>query len=222
MPAPIKKFKRLYHVGMLAEQPAPHSRDSHEGPCLSVSRVPEAWRTIARLGADPLWMLDKPDGKFLHMHKLSKKLKAEIIQWGYATGYATEGLGWITELNEGSEDNEDVDDEDISFSTAESEAEAIRTCGTADEVHARYTRAMPFPTEKLTAYAEQKLDLCMVFDMLALAYAEQVLDLDGLFWNERLDIYSYSAPRAGILRSKLNTWTIKPTPKGHDTKEEDY
>lgn len=220
MTIPIKKFKRLYHVGMFAEQPAPHSRDSHEGPCLSVSRVPEAWRSIARLGRDPLWMLDKPDGKFLHMHKLSKKLRAEIVQWGYANGYATEGLGWITERDEGSEEGGDEDD--VRFFTDESEALAIRHCGTTEEVRARYTRVMPFATEKLTAYAEQKLDLDMVFDMLALVYAEQVLDLDGLFWNERLDIYSYSAPRAGIVRSKLSSWAIKLAPKGHDTKEEEY
>jgi hypothetical protein len=81
---------------------------------------------------------------------------------------------------------------------------------------------MPFPTEKLTAYAEQKLELCMVFDMLALAYAEQVLDLDGLYWAENLDVDAYSAPRAGLVRSKMSSWTFTPAPAGHDTKEEEY
>lgn len=225
MKASIKKFKRIYHVGALSTQPAPRSRSSHEGPCLSVSKVPEAWRRIARLGNDPLWLLDKPDGQFLHIHKLTKAQKSEIIAWGYANGYATEGLGWVTELSS----MDDNGDSETQFALDATEEDAIRMHGNVgegeegdDEVLKRYTRAMPFATEKLKEYAEQDVSLLMVFDMLALAYAEQVLDIDGLFWNERLDVYGYSAPRAGILRSKLSSWTINLAPAGHDTKEQMY
>jgi hypothetical protein len=108
----------------------------------------------------------------------------------------------------------------VQYVTDETHELAVRHCGEDDEVAKRYTRLMPFPTNKLTAYAEQKLDLGLVFDMLALAYAEQVLDLDGLYWNERLDVYAYSAPRAGLLRSKMSSWTFTPAPTGFDTKEE--
>lgn len=216
MKFPIAKMKKLYHVGDLDVQPAPHSRSSHEGPCVSVSEVPGAWREIARLGEAPLWVLRKANGAFLDMLRLSAEAQDVIVQWGYANGYAIEGAGWVSELHP---DDEDEDDE-VRYCYHPTLEEALRQMGEVGdqeddcEVRARYTKQMPFATDKLVAYAEQQVDLLMVFDMLALAYAEQVLDLDGLFWHENLDILGYSAPRGGILRSKLGSWTIKKAPPG--------
>lgn len=217
MNAPIKKFNRVYHVGMLAAQPAPRSRDSQEGPCLSISRVPNAWRAIAQLGAAPIWTLEKKDGKFLDMHKVSEALKAEITQWGYDKGYAVEGQAVVTEVDDQDEDGED----EVRIYLDATPAEAVRQHGEDDEVRARFTIPHPRPTDKLVEYAEQKVDLGLVFDMLALVYSEKVLDIDGLFWNENLDVYAYSAPRAGLLRSKLSTWTFTQGHIGHN-KEEQY
>lgn len=216
MKFPVKKLKLLYHVGNMAAQPAPHARSSHEGPCLSVSEVPGAWRSIARLGEAPLWILHKPNGAFLDMLQVSTEAKDAIVQWGYANGYAVEGTGWISEFHLDDED----DPQDVRYCANATFEESVSQCGEVGEpeddceVRARYSKQMPFATDKLGEYAEQKLDLLMVFDMLALAYAEQVLDLDGLFWDERLDILSYSAPRGGILRSKLGSWSIKKAPHG--------
>jgi hypothetical protein len=213
---PVIKMKLLYHVGDMASQPAPHSRESHEGPCLSVSEVPGAWRSIARLGDAPLWTLRKPTGAFLNMLRLPAEAKDAIVQWGYANGYAVEGIGWVSEFHPDDED----EGADARYCVQPSLEESVRQCGEVGEqdddceVRARYSKPMPFATDKLVAYAEQQVDLLMVFDMLALAYAEQVLDLDGLFWDENLNILRYSAPRGGLLRSKLGSWTIKKARKG--------
>jgi len=50
---PTILFQKLYHVGDL--QGNPQENGDLEGPFLSVSEHPEAWREIARLGNSPTW-----------------------------------------------------------------------------------------------------------------------------------------------------------------------
>ena len=47
------------------------------------------------------------------------------------------------------------------------------------------------------------------FDLLTTFYVEQVLNWDGIYWDDRYDPYDYSAPRAVIFNSKLNSFQIE-------------
>jgi hypothetical protein len=210
MKIPTKTFARIFHAGYLNTPPVKGTRSSHEGLCLSVSMAPYAWMQIARLGEPPVWELTKPDNKFLNVHKISKKLEKEIENWGLTKGYITTGEAWVTEITQSDEDGE----EEIRIAVDPSEEEAIRSWGDIGEegVTARHTRQMPFPTKELEDYAGQRVCLLSAKDMLLMAYAELELGFDGVFWNENLDIYALSAPRAGIFQCRLKEWKIgEPT-----------
>jgi hypothetical protein len=45
--------------------------------------------------------------------------------------------------------------------------------------------------------------------MLATLYADKVLGIDGVFWEDLLDVSALSAPRAVISAGKLETWKIE-------------
>jgi len=216
---PIKKFSRIYHVGDMAVQPPPNSRSSHEGPCLSVSRTPNAWRHIAKLGMAPIWILSKPKGRFLDVCRISKEAWQIINAWAYQEGYAVECLAVMTECADMTENGDDI----VKTYTHATREESVRELGEDDEedIIRRYTEVTPAPTDKLVEYAEQHVNLGFAPDMLALAYAEHVLGLDGLYWHSELDMYCYAAPRAGIIRSKLSSWAITQAPAGFTTKEEE-
>ncbi|MFZ3481778.1 hypothetical protein [Sphingomonas sp. 3-13AW] len=47
-----------------------------------------------------------------------------------------------------------------------------------------------------------------VLDLLLPIYADEVLRLDGVWWNERLDPSWYSAPRGVIPSHSVGTWKI--------------
>jgi hypothetical protein len=199
----IKSFKQLYHIGALNQSLSTPRAVSLEGHCLSVSEVPEAWRTIARLGAQPVWQLTKAGNKFLNVSKSSKKLRSLINHWALQAGFAATAVGCQTEM-EG--------EYDTCFALSINEEEAISTWGEANEDGVLSHRSVPIlvATQALIDYVRQPLELLLVPDMLLLAYADQVLGLDGVFWNETLDVYALSAPRAGIYPQKLSEWTINP------------
>jgi hypothetical protein len=215
MHVPTKTFKTLFHIGDLTAQPAVGSRSSLEGPCLSVSQVPNAWRTIAQLGAAPLWELSKEGNTFLNVLRMSKPLKKAVVQWGCKKGFVQERLGWITEFYD--------EEGEIRISHSESQEKAVADWGEGeDEIAKRYSQLMAFATEKLEAYVRQKVELSLVTDMLTIAYAEQVLNLDGLYWGEILDVCALSAPRAGIFPSRLSEWSITRSKSDVNPNEEEY
>jgi hypothetical protein len=215
MQIPIKKFKKLYHVGHLEGQPGLHVRSSYEGPCLSVSEVPNAWRSIAQLGGAPLWELRKAENQFLAVHRMSKVLQNAVVQWGLGGGYVENHEGWITEL--------DTDDGEAGrHALSETREIAEQDWGPDEEVAGRYARIVPFATPKLEIFARQTVDLLLVPDMLTLAYAELVLGLDGVFWNEELDVFGLSAPRAGIFAGKLSSWSVVRLASEDNPNEREY
>ena len=60
--------------------------------------------------------------------------------------------------------------------------------------------------------------LALGMDYAATAYAEDVLDLDGVWWNDELDVSAYSAPRGVIFASKMGAWTATRIPEGSEGK----
>jgi len=47
----------------------------------------------------------------------------------------------------------------------------------------------------------------MTEDFLSICYAEDVLKLDGVWWDDKLNPMSYSAPRGVIFNNMLPSWT---------------
>lgn len=200
-----KTFKKLYHIGlMVGLQEGRRQRgstSSQEGHCLSVSECPDAWRQIAKIGGYPLWELIKPGNAFLHAHALKKAERKLIEAWALQQGFVQAGTlfqAWSTD-----EEGEPI------FGLYLTREEAVDELG-EDAYEASDIKEVPavLPTEALSAYCQQKVDFLDVEDMIQLCYADKVLGLDGVFWNDRLDPYAYSAPRAGILPHKLAEWSV--------------
>jgi hypothetical protein len=71
---PIRAQAIVFHVGDLESKPRRRTI-SYEGPGLSVSRCPDAWTRIARLGGYATWTLRRSGrglGRFLDRHALSQ------------------------------------------------------------------------------------------------------------------------------------------------------
>ena len=64
------------------------------------------------------------------------------------------------------------------------------------------------PTQKLIGQSLVNIELLDVSDIITALYAEQVLDYDGIYWDEILDVASYSAPRGVIFNSKLSSFDV--------------
>lgn len=200
-----KTFKKLYHIGLMTGlqegRRQRRSTSSQEGHCLSVSECPDAWRQIAKIGGYPLWELAKPGNAFLHAHALKKAERKLIEAWALQQGFVQAGTlfqAWSTD-----EEGEPI------FGLYLTREEAVDELGEdADEASDIKEVPAVLPTEALSAYCQQKVDFLGVEDMIQLCYADKVLGLDGVFWNDRLDPYAYSAPRAGILPHKLAEWSV--------------
>jgi hypothetical protein len=195
------------HVGSM--EAARKNAGSHEGAGLSVSVHPIAWARIHRIG-DEGFILEGP-GRFLDAMRLTKAERAEIWRWAKGEGLVTDAIVWTVSYED--EELEDV----VSFE-----------CSTEDEAEAEADEIMDaVVSSKLSTVATTKLaELCdhdpdkigpqhlptdFQFDLVLLLWAEQNLaDVDGVWWNEKLDVASYSAPRGVIFSSRIPTWEARP------------
>ncbi len=198
LPFPIRSISLLWHVGTL--NLADKSRGSHEGAGLSVSLHPDAWRVIARgqvRGDD--WTLSKPDGQFLDYHELDDLHLEQISRWGVDNGYAERrSLFEVTWFDD------ELGAELSSLYLTREEAE--EECSDPDSVRELHGRLVP--TTALQARVNGDAPLVLVPDLLATVFAEDSLEVDGVWWEDRLDVYAYSAPRGVISATKLASWQI--------------
>ena len=90
-------------------------------------------------------------------------------------------------------------------SLAEEEAEGYEVEGYEVEVEevAGYI-STPIMQEKVKGRANP----IMVNGLLTTLYVEEETDLDGVWWNDLLDVYAYSAPRGVIVLPRLKEWLI--------------
>jgi hypothetical protein len=197
---PIRKMIKVFHVGSMD---ASHKRSgSYEGSGLSVSLHPDEWRRIARGAVSgDTWVLTKPTGSFLNFHKINKRLKGTIVQWGI-----NQKLVKSSEVYRVSWYDDELDDMMQSDfpdrKTAEAEAEYMDT-----EVEVIPGGIVGTP--KLSAAAGYQVSPGMAFDILVTVWVEQATQLDGVWWNDRLDPDALSAPRGVIGRSKLSSWSAQ-------------
>ncbi|MFC5505360.1 hypothetical protein [Bosea massiliensis] len=197
---PLRTIKRAYHVGTL--NPSDKRRGSQEGAGLSISQHPEAWRQIARgLVHGDDWVVRSTSGAtFLDVYKLSDAHKAIIREWALGEGLATSSP--IFEVSYYDDELED----DLRFTAtnrAEAEAEAEEVDGEVTVIDGLLA------TEALQALSFGPCEPIMVMDMVAIAYADLVLELDGAWWSDRLDPIRLSAPRGVIFKRRLDGWVIR-------------
>lgn len=199
---PIKKITTVFHVGDLNIKNK--STFSLEGSGLSVSINPDEWRKIAQLGNRDLYMLTNKNGIFVDGNKLNKQQKNNVISWGIENMYITQSetykVYWY--------DDELDDDVCMEFSTYDEAKEQ------AGDEEIEVNKGGILPTSLLFSTSMQsKIDPSQTFDLLLTVFVEKNTDYDGIWWNDKLDVMNYSAPRGVIFNSKLNDWDISKISK---------
>lgn len=195
---PTKTFKKLYHIGSLRLEDK--GQQSQEGAGLTVTTHPEEWSAISEMITGALWEASKPNNRFLNMYKLSKKHKQSIIDWGVENGYVKTKAIYRVEYYDG-----DLDMEVYQEYDSREEAEEENDPKDIEEIRSglvatsRLTNRTNYPGAGPT----------IAFDLLTTVFVEDATQLDGVWWEDRLDVSVYSAPRGVIVPSRVSSWTFK-------------
>jgi hypothetical protein len=192
MTYPLISFKALYHVGTLN---IAKRQDGFEGNNLSVSTVPDSWRKINKgaTGGD-VWELTKKNNKFLDYHNLTKAQWNQINKWGIKNDYLIPAIVyrvWTT--------NEEGEERYSDYYTKEK---------AKDEAYDESNIEIIKKSLKATPKMQQRIGNTDV-SLITVLFAEEILNIDGVYWTDVHDISSLSAPRGTILNTKLNTWNKK-------------
>jgi hypothetical protein len=201
---PTRTFAKLFHVGTLNR--ADKRRGSYEGAGLSVSLHPDEWMQIARLGGNPIWQCVRVGNRFIDFYRLSKALKASIGDWAVAQGLAQRATVWrVSFYDEEAEDrryfeftdqNEAQDEfNDLKHGQEDDTAAIKEMPGSLTGTPALYHRML-----------QDRHELADVVEFAVIAYAEDVMKIDGVWFNERLDPENLSAPRGVIVPSMVPYW----------------
>lgn len=188
------------HVGNLTND-APPPRHSLEGSCVSVSDHPGDWKKIAKLSGVE-WYIQKEAALILDVlvTKKSPELMDIIKQWGINTGLINLQQRYKSFMTD--ECGEE------SYIVCNSRQEAIDEAGSEDNSVEEFE--CPVGTSILReihnfnseVVSEIALDFCIM------AYAENVLGVDGVWWEEKHDPWAYSAPRGGLFNPTSGEWEV--------------
>lgn len=200
---PTRSFRKLWHVGSM--NAADKRKDSYEGAGLSVSVHPEEWQRIARgFVSGDTYEMTRPGNQFLDYWKIGKRRWAVIRQWAIEKGWAEPQVQY-----EVSWYDEEMDRRvGFVFDTRE-EAEAESDPEYNEDVQIKEIPTGMTGTAKLASRCHQRGPTSTPQDLLATLYAEDVLGLDGVWWNDVFDPDGLSAPRGVIVPSKISGWTTK-------------
>lgn len=206
-----------------------HNVRSLEGNGLSVSRHPQAWQEIARLGGNPTWSLHcvNEEGvcegvSFLDVHALDSGAWSIVTEWGKDKGYVDDTelivVGWhddeVDQRMSMQFDLGDVESENPQASDrhrAQIEREAYAEYEDRIDLDATLERSRGLrATAAMVSRIGFPVEASLVRDLLLTLYVEDVmfdsLQVHGVWWQDTLDPASYSAPR-GVIHSKaLPRW----------------
>lgn len=196
---PLISLSPVYHTGTLdASKKKAHS---HEGPGLSITSADavNSWVKLARASGQ-LWELSKKNDSFIDYHRLSENQLATVLNWGVTQKLIKKQDEFTVTYYD-----EEMDDEMImSFDNredAEAEAEGYETEVVTKEGYS--------PTALANKRAGFKIDLALLKDILVTFYAEDVLKIDGVWWQDTHDVSRYSAPRGVIVPSMIKSWNAQ-------------
>lgn len=211
----------VHHVGHMdrAAKGTTHNSHSLEGQHLSVSRHPEAWCHIAKLGGAPTWSI-APEGdagamRFVDVLSMNTEQWSEVTLWGQTQGLALPAwihrfFYWDDELDcEVYQSAEEADVGALASARAEHESRLVEEWeGVRTEVIIGW-RA----TDDLVKRVGFNVPAEDVPDMVLGCFAQDVLwssnNTVGLWWNEKLDPFAYSAPRGCIHQSALDSGQLQ-------------
>lgn len=205
----IKHYLDVYHFGKI--DITEKNSDSLEGSGLSVSIYPKAWGKITRCWGI-LNKLIKKDSSFLDFHSLSKEQKDIMLQWGVENSYIEHKTLYKVEFFNGDFDTDQI----LIYTSIDEIVEEGYEVEDSEEFEGFIA------TEKLSIEC-----LCsntppiLSFDVLCTIYADKILGLDGVWWEDILDPSILSAPRGVIFNSKINDWQHKIIAE-EDLPEEKY
>jgi hypothetical protein len=199
----IIEHPRVAHVGaMNREQKADGSQ---EGAGLSVSLHPVAWMQIWSLG-DSGFILEGP-GRFIDAMNITAEGKSEIIDWGLDHGLLEETVVYTVRYHD-DELERAVEFEMPTLEAAEAEAEEYFDA----TIEPRQSTMATARLAELSGHdprlrGPQYIPTDFQFDLVLNLYAEaECPDIDGVWWNERLDPDRHEAPRGVILPSRIGRW----------------
>ena len=183
---------------------------SYEGRGLSISTEPDAWRSINKGNTyGDTYQLIKPNNKFINMHKISKVQFKELYMWGINNGYLKSSTVYTYTYFD-DEMDQDLSREFVSYEELLKELDIDE-----DE----YTEKLEDGEIEVSSDGVVITDKFKTvtgsthIDLIVSIYAqENKLDVDGLYWRDKLDIIRYSAPRGVIFDGKLSDWDVKKLP----------
>ena len=196
-----EELEGLFHVGTL--DIAKKSNQSLEWNGLSVSNCPDAWRRICGCSGTLWQLIPKEDSCFLLFHELDDFDHMRIEDWACEAGWFERDMTyrvsyWDEEYEEerfflfASEERE--------MAYGEYQFKLEEGCDGVEIEECPYgLRA----TRLLEDASMVKIDVSMFGDIAVMLYAEEVLDADGLWWDDRFDPYALSAPRGVIFNSRI-------------------
>lgn len=204
----MAKFVRhrfVAHVG--AMDSSLKNEGSHEGAGLSVSINPMAWGRIHRIG-DEGFILEGP-GRFLDAMRLTKAEREVVWDWAKDHGLVQEAMVWTVSY-EDDELEETIEFECSTEEEAEAEAEEIMDAVVGSRMSTVATKKLA----ELCHHNPGRISPLQIpsdfqFDLVLSLWAEEHLDVDGIWWNERLEPEAYSAPRGVIFASRMSEWTAR-------------
>lgn len=216
MKFPVRNQDTWYHVGDLSKM---EKKNSYEGAGLSISQVPNSWRRIARLAGDT-YKLEKKGAKFLEMVYVSIPVRKTIFSWAIEQGYLTEKAIWVNRYYDDEYEavyemefaSREELNEEISWDSLDKEEQEALLHPEKDE-DGKFTDGI-FEVKRFSA-TEKLLKLecwkgsCLssqAEDFAIIRYADEVLNLDGVHWDEEHDVMRLSAPRGVIFQSQLHKW----------------
>lgn len=225
MKFPLRNQDIWFHVGDLSKKV---QKNSYEGSGLSVSDCPEAWQRIARLGGEITYKLEREGGRFLDMLYVSIPVRKELFQWAVEKGYLTKNDIWVYHFYDEEFDGfYEMELPSLEDAQAEADWEELDEAeqaivmkrlknreNEAEEYASTIFNATRFSATEMLLEAEGWTGSCtssQAEDFAIMRYAEEVLLLDGVYWDEELDVARLSAPRAVIFQSQLPYWKYRET-----------
>ena len=212
-------FPVVAHVGTMDR--TLKERGSYEGSSLSVSVNPGAWSSIARLGAEG-FVLSRVDGEpvtFVDARKLSREERGEIVAWGRNQRLLIDREIFVASYF-------DLDDEATRKIECSTREEALAEVEDLPRRRVSGPKVVIGASEKLMTLSDQagngrEISSDFAFDLVLLAYVEEKLNVDGVWWNETLDVDTLTAPRGAIFQARLDAFEKHPMDFSHMHEHDD-
>lgn len=198
---PIIHLTGLAHVGTM--DISKKNRGNLDGSGLPITTEPEAWRIIADLKGDSKFRLIKNNNEFLDYYALSNEQKEEIISWGIKEGFIENNIIYRFDFY-----NDTMDSEVCVYGTDKNKLFTEAQVYGIENISELKTLNGFTSTSKMDTRVMSHGTTVMDIQLLSTIYVEDVLKIDGVWWDDEIDICNNYAPRGVIFNSKIQEWIV--------------